>query len=93
MTQIRETVRGKVRKSSPGTWTSEVFIGGKLYLTDNTGDWRVVYDICRRDVEALSRLLTAGHTFHQTWDEIIGAAVADPVDETKHDDRVFTVMH
>lgn len=69
-------IRGKVWKSRD-TWYYEVKIGKDVYLTDNTGSWETMYWSCLFSVQALRRILIAGHELKQTWPEIMAAERGD----------------
>lgn len=70
-------IKGRVYRAGRGTWVYEVWRGNKMFLTDNTGNWRTVYEACMRDVESLKRIYIAGHKLTKTWDEILSSTKND----------------
>lgn len=59
-------VRGYIYRTRPGTWQYQVWAVNRLIATDNTGDWKTVYDTCRRITAAASLLLRHDLTIRPT---------------------------
>lgn len=54
------------------TWFCEVRDrSGKPVLMDNTGNWRVIFDTCLRDVFAVRRVENAGHRLKFSYPQIV----------------------
>jgi len=66
-------VRGRVFKRGK-TWHYEVSDGKKIVMRDNTGSFRPVLDACFADVRAVKRVLSSGHKFKRSCDEIVERA-------------------
>jgi hypothetical protein len=59
------------------TWFHEVRdLSGKPVLMDNTGDWRVIFEECLKDVAVVRRIERAGHRLERSYPELVAAVVS-----------------
>lgn len=65
--------KGYVKKVR-GTWYYTVVANGKVVFSDNTCDWRRVFDDCLSDVLVAKRVTGAGHTFAKSFPELVDEA-------------------
>jgi hypothetical protein len=57
------------------TWFHKVYDrSGKPVMMDNTGNWRVIFDACRKDVAAVRRIESAGHRLKHSYPELVDMA-------------------
>jgi hypothetical protein len=57
------------------TWFHEVYDrSGRAVIMDNTGNWRVIFDTCVKDVYAVRRIERAGHKLQHSYPELVNMA-------------------
>ena len=55
-------------------WHCETGVGDNIYLYNDAGSRSSVEADCKRDVDALARILGAGHKLTKTWPELVDEA-------------------
>lgn len=71
----RSTARAKVWQIIPGVWILEVRDStGKIVDTDNTGEWRHVFDDAFRVVSAVRTIENIGHELVRDYEFLVGHA-------------------
>lgn len=71
---MTDVARAKVFKVGP-TWHIEVFDRhGRVMVTDNTNDWRKMYDYAYRAVGAMNLIEQWGHKTKRTYPELVERA-------------------
>lgn len=68
-----QDVRGRVYRTSRGTWCYVVLLRGTVVMADNTGAWKPMYEACVKSTAAVRRVYQSGHPL-APWYKILERA-------------------
>lgn len=57
-----------------GTWYHDTYIGDRVVHSDNTGDWRIIFDQAFLSATAFDFVNRTGHRIRYSWKELVDRA-------------------
>lgn len=68
-------VRGRVYRTTKGTWCYVVVVHNTVVLADNTGSWKPMLKACIESTAAVRRVYLAGHEL-ESWHKVVRRAAS-----------------